>query len=90
MNPELLSKYEPVIGLEVHAQMLTRSKAFCSCTTAFGAPPNTNTCPVCLAHPGTMPVLNENLVRYIVKMGLATHCNIRERSIFARKKLGIH
>lgn len=85
MNPELLAKYEPVIGLEVHAQMLTKSKAFCSCSTAFGAPPNTNTCPVCLAHPGTLPVLNENLVRYIVRMGIATHCQIRERSIFARK-----
>lgn len=85
MNAELLAKYEPVIGLEVHAQMLTKSKAFCSCSTAFGMPPNMNTCPVCLAHPGTLPVLNEHLVRYIIRMGLATHCQIRERSIFARK-----
>jgi aspartyl-tRNA(Asn)/glutamyl-tRNA(Gln) amidotransferase subunit B len=85
MNPELLAKYEPVIGLEVHAQMLTKSKAFCTCSTEFGAPPNSRTCPICLAHPGTLPVLNENLVRYIVRMGLATHCEIRERSIFARK-----
>jgi len=85
MNPELLAKYEPVIGLEVHAQMLTKSKAFCTCSTEFGAPPNSRTCPICLAHPGTLPMLNENLVRYIVRMGLATNCKIRDRSIFARK-----
>jgi aspartyl-tRNA(Asn)/glutamyl-tRNA(Gln) amidotransferase subunit B len=85
MNPELLAKYEPVIGLEVHAQMLTKSKAFCTCRAESGAPPNSRTCPICLAHPGTLPVLNENLVRYIVRMGLATNCQIRERSIFARK-----
>ncbi len=85
MTPELLQKYEPVIGLEVHAQMLTKSKAFCSCSTEFGASPNHNTCPVCLGHPGTLPVLNENLLRFIVRMGLATNCEIRERSIFARK-----
>ena len=78
-------KYEPVIGLEVHAQMLTGSKAFCSCTTEYGAPPNHNTCPICLGHPGTLPALNENLLRFIVRMGLATNCKIRERSIFARK-----
>lgn len=85
MNPELLAKYEPVIGLEVHAQMLTKSKAFCTCSTEFGAPPNSRTCPICLAHPGTLPALNENLVRFITRMGLATNCEIRERSIFARK-----
>ncbi|MDP4219238.1 MAG: Asp-tRNA(Asn)/Glu-tRNA(Gln) amidotransferase subunit GatB [Bacteroidota bacterium] len=85
MNPELLAKYEPVIGLEVHAQMLTKSKAFCTCSTEFGAPPNSRTCPICLAHPGTLPMLNENLVRYIARMGVATNCQIRERSIFARK-----
>ncbi|HEX5315465.1 MAG TPA: Asp-tRNA(Asn)/Glu-tRNA(Gln) amidotransferase subunit GatB, partial [Candidatus Kapabacteria bacterium] len=78
-------KYEPVIGLEVHAQMLTKSKAFCSCSTEFAALPNHNTCPICLGHPGTLPVLNENLLRFIVRMGLATNCKIRERSIFARK-----
>jgi aspartyl-tRNA(Asn)/glutamyl-tRNA(Gln) amidotransferase subunit B len=78
-------KYEPVIGLEVHAQMKTKSKAFCSCSTEFNAPPNTNTCPVCLGHPGTLPVLNKNLVEFILRMGIATNCVIRERSIFARK-----
>ena len=78
-------KYEAVIGLEVHAQLLTESKAFCGCSTAFGAYPNTNTCPVCLGHPGTLPVLNKNLIEYIVRMGLAVNCNIRELSTFARK-----
>jgi aspartyl-tRNA(Asn)/glutamyl-tRNA(Gln) amidotransferase subunit B len=85
MTPSLLEKYEPVIGLEVHAQMLTQSKAFCSCSTEFAAAPNHNTCPICLGHPGTLPVLNENLVRFIVRMGLATNCEVRTRSIFARK-----
>jgi aspartyl-tRNA(Asn)/glutamyl-tRNA(Gln) amidotransferase subunit B len=79
------NKYEAVIGLEVHSQLLTKSKAFCSCSTSFGAIPNTNTCPICLGHPGTLPQLNKNLVEYIVKMGLATHCSIREKSYFARK-----
>ncbi len=85
MTPELLEKYEPVIGLEVHAQMLTATKAFCSCTTDFKSAPNHNTCPICLGHPGTLPALNENLLRFIVRMGLATNCEIRPRSIFARK-----
>ncbi len=79
------SKYEPVIGLEVHAQLKTKSKAFCSCSTEFNAPPNTNICPVCLGHPGTLPVLNKNLVEFILRLGTATNCRIRERSIFARK-----
>ena len=83
MSP--LDKYEPVIGLEVHAQMLTKSKAFCGCSTEFGKAPNSNTCPICLGHPGTLPTLNENLLRFIVRMGLATHCEIRPQSIFARK-----
>jgi aspartyl-tRNA(Asn)/glutamyl-tRNA(Gln) amidotransferase subunit B len=78
-------KYEPVIGLEVHAQMKTKSKAFCSCSTDFSAPPNTNVCPVCIGHPGTLPVLNKNLVEYVLRLGLASNCVIRERSIFARK-----
>jgi aspartyl-tRNA(Asn)/glutamyl-tRNA(Gln) amidotransferase subunit B len=78
-------KYEPVIGLEVHAQMKTKSKAFCKCSTEFNTAPNTNVCPICLGHPGTLPVLNKNLVNFIMKLGMATACEIRERSIFARK-----
>jgi aspartyl-tRNA(Asn)/glutamyl-tRNA(Gln) amidotransferase subunit B len=77
--------YEPIIGLEVHAQMKTKSKAFCSCSTEFNTPPNTNVCPVCLGHPGTLPVLNKDLVEFILRLGIATECQITERSIFARK-----
>lgn len=77
--------FEPVIGLEVHAQLLTESKAFAPVSTEFGAEPNTNVTPLCLGHPGTLPILNENLVRYIIKMGLATNCKIARKSIFARK-----
>jgi len=79
------SKYEAVIGLEVHAQLLTESKAFAPVSTEYGGSPNTQVTPLCLGHPGTLPVLNENLVRYIIKMGLATSCSIAEKSIFARK-----
>jgi len=78
-------KYEAVIGLEVHAQLLTESKAFAPVSTEFGGSPNTQISPLCLGHPGTLPVLNENLVRYIIKMGLATDCEISRKSIFARK-----
>lgn len=78
-------KYEAVIGLEVHAQLLTDSKAFAPVSSEYGGSPNTQVAPLCLGHPGTLPVLNENLVRYIIKMGLATSCNIAEKSIFARK-----
>ncbi|MBI4548362.1 MAG: Asp-tRNA(Asn)/Glu-tRNA(Gln) amidotransferase subunit GatB [Ignavibacteriae bacterium] len=77
--------YEPVIGLEVHAQLLTESKAFCSCTTKFGNEPNTNVCPVCLGMPGVLPVLNKNVVEFVIRVGLAMKCNIAQRSIFARK-----
>lgn len=81
----MTDKYEAVIGLEVHAQLLTESKAFCGCSTKFGNEPNTNVCPVCLGHPGVLPVLNKKIVEYTVLMGLATNCKINERSVFARK-----
>jgi len=77
--------YEPVIGLEVHAQLKTKSKIFCGCSTAFGAPPNTNTCQVCLGMPGVLPVLNKKVVEYTMKMALATHCTITSPNRFARK-----
>ena len=77
--------YEAVIGLEVHAQLLTRTKIFCACSTSFGAPPNTHTCPVCLGMPGVLPVLNKKVVEFAMKMALATNCRINERSVFARK-----
>ncbi len=77
--------FEPVIGLEVHAQLKTQSKIFCGCSTAFGAPPNTNTCQVCLGMPGVLPVLNRKVVEYTIKMALATHCTITSPNRFARK-----
>ena len=77
--------FETVIGLEVHAQLKTRSKIFCGCSTAFGAPPNTNTCQVCLGMPGVLPVLNKKVVEYAIKMALATHCKITSPNRFARK-----
>jgi len=79
------NKYEAVIGLEVHAQMLTDTKTFCGCSNKFGNPPNSNVCPVCLGMPGVLPVLNEKLVEFAIKMGLATNCRIAPYSIFARK-----
>lgn len=78
-------KYEAVIGLEVHAQLQTNSKIFCSCATSFGDEPNTRTCPVCIGMPGVLPVLNEKAVEYTVRTGLATHCRINTHSRFARK-----
>jgi aspartyl-tRNA(Asn)/glutamyl-tRNA(Gln) amidotransferase subunit B len=77
--------FEPVIGLEVHAQLKTKSKIFCGCSTTFGAPPNTNTCQVCLGMPGVLPVLNKKVVEYTMKMALATHCAIISPNRFARK-----
>ncbi len=79
------NKYEAVIGLEVHAQLLTESKIFCGCSTRFGNAPNTNVCPICLGHPGVLPVLNKKVVEFISLMGLATNCTINEKSTFARK-----
>ncbi|HLK12156.1 MAG TPA: Asp-tRNA(Asn)/Glu-tRNA(Gln) amidotransferase subunit GatB [Candidatus Binatia bacterium] len=76
---------EAVIGLEVHAELLTRSKIFCGCSAAFGAPPDTNVCPVCLGMPGVLPVLNRRVVEFAIRAGLATHCRIAPRSVFARK-----
>jgi len=78
-------KYEPVIGLEVHAQLLTESKIFCGCSTRFGREPNANTCPVCAGFPGVLPVLNKKVVEFAIKAGLATHCQITRSSILARK-----
>lgn len=78
-------KYEAVIGLEVHAQLSTKSKIFCGCSTTFGSAPNSNVCPVCLGMPGVLPVLNKQVVEFAIRMGLATHCSITRRSVFARK-----
>lgn len=78
-------EYEPVIGLEVHAQLLTDAKIFCGCSTKFGAMPNTHTCPVCLGMPGVLPVLNKKVIEFMMKMALATHCRINRECNFARK-----
>jgi aspartyl-tRNA(Asn)/glutamyl-tRNA(Gln) amidotransferase subunit B len=78
-------KFEPVIGLEVHVHLLTATKIFCSCSTRFGAPPNTNVCPVCLGMPGALPVLNKKVVEFATLAAMALNCRINETSIFARK-----
>src|SRR6202050_2138472 len=83
--PELIAKYEPVIGLEVHVQLGTRTKIFCGCPTSFGAPPNTNVCPVCLGLPGALPVLSREAVELGIEASLALPCAVNPKSIFARK-----
>jgi len=85
MSPEMLAKYEVVIGLEVHAQLLTRTKIFCSCSTRFGDAPNSNVCPVCLGLPGTLPVLNKRAVEMGMRAALALNCTVHDHSRFARK-----
>jgi aspartyl-tRNA(Asn)/glutamyl-tRNA(Gln) amidotransferase subunit B len=81
----ITDKYQVVIGLEVHAQLLTNSKLFCGDSAAFGAAPNTNISPITLAHPGTLPKMNKKAIEYAVKLGLALHCNIEQHNYFARK-----
>ena len=85
MREEILMEYEAVIGLEVHAQLLTRSKMFCGCSTTFGEEPNTLSCPVCTGQPGSLPVVNRKAVEFAIKLGLATDCRITPYSLFARK-----
>jgi aspartyl-tRNA(Asn)/glutamyl-tRNA(Gln) amidotransferase subunit B len=85
LAPEVRAKYEPVIGLEVHVQLLTRTKIFCACSTRFGDPPNSNTCPVCLGLPGSLPVLNKRAVEMAMRASLALNCAVHEHSRFARK-----
>jgi len=80
-----MTDYEPVIGLEIHVQLATRTKMFCGCELSFGEPPNTRTCPVCLALPGALPVANEQAIRNVLTIGLALECDLAERSVFHRK-----
>src|SRR5438105_7281068 len=83
--PEDIARYEPVIGLEVHVQLATATKIFCSCPTSFGAQPNFNVCPVCLGMPGALPVLTHKAVDLAIKAALSLYCQVRPMSRFARK-----
>ena len=85
LTPEILAKYQPVIGLEVHVQLLTETKAFCGCVNKYGGEPNTHICPTCLGLPGALPVLNRRAVEFAVLAAKAINCEIRETSIFSRK-----
>jgi aspartyl-tRNA(Asn)/glutamyl-tRNA(Gln) amidotransferase subunit B len=85
LSPEILAKYQPVIGLEVHVQLLTETKAFCGCVNQYGGEPNTHICPTCLGLPGALPVLNRKAVEFAVLAARALHCEVRETSVFARK-----
>lgn len=85
LSPDTLARYQPVIGLEVHVQLLTATKAFCPCVNRYGGEPNTHVCPTCLGLPGALPVLNRRAVEFAVLAAKAIHCEIRERSVFSRK-----